>query len=53
MTVDCSLYINLQVRQLLRKGVPMEMRSRVWQLFLNSNALRGQSSFKYKVNTLC
>ena len=39
----------LQLRQLLRKGIPTELRSKVWQLFLNSHTLKAQSSFDYQV----
>ena len=42
----------LQLRQLLRKGIPTELRSEVWQLFLNSHTLKAQSSFDYQVQLM-
>ena len=42
----------LQLRQLLRKGIPRELRSEVWQLFLNSHTLKAQSTFDYQVGAM-
>ena len=39
-----------QVRNLLKKGLPLKMRPRVWKLFLNSDAPKQQKHFDYQVN---
>ena len=38
-----------QVRNLLKKGLPLKMRPRVWKLFLNSEAPKQQNHFDYQV----
>ena len=38
-----------QVRNLLKKGLPLEVRPRVWKLFLNSDAPKQHKHFDYQV----
>ena len=45
---ECVVMV-FQVRNLLKKGLPLKIRPRVWKLFLNSEAPKQQNHFDYQV----